>query len=94
MDIFWKKFRSFFHRAFIMSKNFGGKLNPSEDEMFARSDDRMEDLRYSRSCSVADYSDSTRSPVPSKDLKRRASRDGFSDVFSSPVSGRRARSRR
>ena len=67
-----------------MSKDFGGKLDFSEDEMFARSEDCMEDYRYARSCSVAGCSDSARSPIPRKDLKHRASRDAFSDIFLPP----------
>ena len=41
MGIFWK-FRLFFHRALITSQSFGGKLELSEDEMVAPSEDRME----------------------------------------------------
>ena len=42
MGIFWKKFRLCFHRAFIMSQSFCGKLELPGDEMVAPSEDRME----------------------------------------------------
>ena len=41
MGIFWK-FRLFFLQTFIMPQSFGGKLELSEDETVAPSEDRVE----------------------------------------------------